>query len=71
MRPETGPGTVIRLALDRVGINSERIENWLGVPCGCREREEKLNAVTAWARRVVQGRVDSAREYLTRLLNNE
>lgn len=71
MRPETGPGTVIRLALERVGITSERVDEWLGVPCGCREREEKLNAVTAWARRVARGKVDYAREYLSRLLKNE
>ena len=43
-------GTVIERGLRLVGITSERIEAYLGVKCGCKERRRKLNALSdlAW-----------------------
>lgn len=61
-------GTTISLALKLVGISPERIENWLGIPCGCKEREEKLNQLGAWAWRVARGKTQDALKYLHQLI---
>lgn len=60
-------GDVIERALAAVGVTEDALADWLGGPCGCRERKEKLNALGAWAARVLSGRSDGARDYLDRL----
>jgi hypothetical protein len=62
-------GDVIEAALTKVGITTERIERWLKVKCGCRERRDKLNALSAWARRIIHDKTDKASEYLEGILN--
>lgn len=62
-------GDAIATALSVVGITDDRIERWLGQPCKCPERREKLNSVDAWARRVVSGKVERAIEYLDRIMS--
>lgn len=57
------PGEAIGRALDSVGISQERFELWLGEPCNCPERKAKLDAVWAWAVRVLDGKLDKAAEY--------
>lgn len=57
-------GDGIAAALEVVGIIPDRVESWLGFPCGCRERQEKLNALGAWASRVARGRTAGARAFL-------
>lgn len=57
-------GDLVQRALAVAGVTSARVEAWLGKPCGCEERKEKLNQLDLWARRVVGGRVERAREYL-------
>lgn len=61
-------GDSLERALTRVGITHDRVENWLGKPCGCVERKEKLNALGAWAARVMSGKTERAHEYLARLM---
>lgn len=63
-------GDFIESALDRIGINKERVERWLGHPCGCQERQDKLNAISSWARRVSQGATDKALDFLNRIVNS-
>jgi hypothetical protein len=63
-----GLGDKIETALSLVGITSERIERYLGAPCGCQERKEKLNALGAWATRVTSGKLSKAKEYLERII---
>ena len=63
-------GDLIEQALQAAGITSARVEEWLGKPCGCKERQAKLNAVQSWAARVVRGKRDQAAEYLHRLLRS-
>lgn len=60
-------GDLIETALKRVGITQESVERFVGGPCGCKERRDKLNALDAWARRILKGRIDRAREYLFKL----
>lgn len=66
-----GLGDRIESALAAVGVTQDRVKTWLGPECGCEERKAKLNAIDAWARRVLRGRVESAVEFLNRILETE
>ena len=66
-----GLGDAIHSALSSVGITPERVERWLGRPCGCHERQEKLNQLGWWAKRVLTGKRDRAGEYLDGIINPE
>ena len=59
-------GDLVHDALARVGVTPERVIRWLG-DCGCCDRQEKLNQLGAWAKRVVAGRLDGAVEYLRKI----
>lgn len=61
-------GDTVATALERCGITPDRVERWLGVPCGCEDRQEKLNQLHAWAKRVIKGRTDRAVEYINEML---
>ena len=63
-----GIGDSLERALSAVGLTSARVSAWLGKPCRCPERRNKLNALGHWAQRVLSGRVDHAVEYLDRIL---
>lgn len=62
-------GDIIESALSTVGITKDRVDwisqEWVGVPCGCEERKQKLNALSAWAYRVLAGKTHKADAYLT------
>ena len=66
-----GLGDRVTAALSAIGITDRRVTEWLGRPCGCRERREKLNQVGRWAHRVLAGNADRAREYLDRILGRD
>jgi hypothetical protein len=53
--PKTGLGTLVKNALTMVGITEEAVTSWLGAPCGCAEREEKLNRLGRWAADIAKG----------------
>jgi hypothetical protein len=59
-----GLGDVVEKALAAVGITKDRVEVWVGRPCGCRERQEKLNRLSRWAIRVLRGRTEEAEKHL-------
>ncbi len=63
MQPK-GLGDLIATALTFIGLEPDHMERWLGRPCGCEERKERLNQLTFWARRVLAGKTDKAIEYL-------
>lgn len=62
-------GDTIETALGVLGITSDRVERWVGKPCGCKERREKLNSLHNWAHRIVAGKLEQGREYLEQLIN--
>lgn len=62
-------GDAVESALSTVGITKSRVEAWLG-HCNCGDRQEKLNELHKWARRVILGRTDRASEYLNHLLGD-
>ena len=63
-----GLGDAVEKALSAVGVTKERVEAWVGGPCGCEERRDKLNALGAWAARVLGGKTDRAREHLAAIV---
>jgi len=44
------------------------VGRWLGGACGCEGRRDRLNALGAWARRVLAGKREQAVEYLDRII---
>lgn len=63
-------GDRVEQALSTVGISKHRVSSWLGKDCGCAERQEKLNQLSRWAKRVVRGKLDNAKEYFDRITDN-
>lgn len=61
-------GDTIATALGAVGITQELVERWLGHPCGCEERQIKVNQLHAWAYRVIRGRTDNALQFLNEIM---
>ncbi len=45
-------GDIVANALSSVGVTDERVSKWMGKPCACKERREKLNQLERWALRV-------------------
>lgn len=64
-------GDLINKALSTVGITSELVEEWLGTPCHCKQRQEKLNQLTYWARRVLSGKTERALHFLYGIIDDE
>ncbi len=62
-------GDVIHSALSQLGITGDRVTRWVGKPCGCEERREKLNSLSRWAKRVVAGKVGHAVAYLEDIID--
>lgn len=60
-------GSCLKRALEAAGVTEERVSRWLGAPCGCEERRKKLDALDAWARRVLRKGVKDAVRYLEEL----
>lgn len=61
-------GDAVYKALSSVGLTSARVERWLGGPCGCEERRQKLNQLSAWASRVLAGKTADAERWLSRIM---
>lgn len=66
-----GLGDLVERALTSIGVTSERVERWLGRPCNCKERQQKLNQLGHWAARVSKGLVLKASEYLNSILEED
>lgn len=62
-------GDMVEKALSTVGITEERVGKWLGAPCGCKERQEKLNRLGAWVKSLFSG--SAKKEHLEEMLSEE
>lgn len=60
-------GDRVEQALTAVGITKDRVSSWLGDGCRCGERQEKLNQLNRWAKRVVRGKLDNAKGYFDKM----
>jgi len=68
-RPPRELGDLVSDALATVGITKERVSTWLGRPCGCGQRQERLNQLSRWAKHVLAGQTEDAKKYLERIIN--
>ncbi len=50
-------GNHVESVLSSLGVTPELVERWVGSPCGCPERKEKLNQLGQWAGRVIKGKI--------------
>ena len=68
-----GIGDAIETMLTKVGITDDRVTKWLGRPCGCKERKEKLNRLGRWAVMVARGKIPmtEAASYLNEMLQEK
>lgn len=64
-------GDLVKSALETVGITEDRVQSFLGKPCSCKKRRDKLNQLDSWARRVVSGKVEDAKRYLEGIIGSE
>ncbi len=55
-------------ALARIGVTEERVTAWIGAPCGCAMRREKLNKLSKWAQSAVKSEAEKAAAKLAKLL---
>ena len=60
-------GDFVSQALAKVGVTEEKVSGWLGRPCSCKKRRDKLNQLHSWARRVIAGKTEDAVEHLEKL----
>jgi hypothetical protein len=62
-------GDMLESVLTRVGVTKERVTRWLGRPCKCRERQEKLNQLGRWMASLVSGKLEEgeAKGHLERM----
>ena len=63
-------GGVISRVLGIVGITDDRVTRWLGAPCGCKRRRDKLNRASDIAWSYLRGKIDAtqAREEFVKLV---
>ena len=64
-------GDSVASALESIGITKGRVESWLGRPCGCTRRQEKLNQLDRWARRILGGKTEEAEKHLENILSED
>lgn len=48
-------GDAVKSALEMLGVTEERVSRFLGRPCGCRRRRDRLNRLSDWAYSLVAG----------------
>ena len=61
---------MVEAALRTVGITKDRVSKWLGRTCKCPERQESLNRLSRWAKRVLSGETADAEKYLSEIIDD-
>lgn len=64
-------GDMVEKALSSVGITKERVSAWIGRPCKCPERQEKLNRLHLWAKSLLSGKLSKPEEELDKIIGDE
>lgn len=50
-----GWGDRLGMALAKIGITDESVSAWVGAPCNCPERRERLNRLGRWVTGILAG----------------
>lgn len=67
-----GPvGNTVRAALGMIDTPVEQVERWLDLPAACSDVDQKLNQIGEWARRVVTGERDNAKQILATMIGRD
>lgn len=61
-------GDKVKNALTKIGITKDRVEEWIGGPCGCVERQQRLNELHEWAEQVLAEKASNAKGWLMRMI---
>lgn len=64
------PGDAVAAALALAGVTESRVAAWLGRPCGCTERRERLNQLGAWAARTLARGAAGAARWLETIMED-
>lgn len=64
-------GDRLKNFLDSMGITEDRVSNWIGRPCGCKERIAKINSLHRWFKRFSPLKNTNAKEYLERIMDED
>lgn len=63
-------GDAVEALLSSVGITEERVTKWIGRPCGCKGRQERLNKISRWAKMYTKKKTRRAKKALKKLLGD-
>lgn len=61
-------GDAIETALSAVGVTKERVSAWIGGPCGCVERQRRLNELHQWAKEALSVPAEKAHGLLDTII---
>lgn len=64
-------GDVVSKALSTIGVTPERVSEWIGADCGCKERRQRLNELGDWSGKVINGAISNAKERLEGLVGKK
>jgi len=67
--PQVELGDMVANTLKTFGITPDRVSKWIGKPCGCKKRQEKLNKLSRWAKSVFSGGKEDAVSQLDDMIN--
>lgn len=67
--PKIELGDAVANTLKAFGITPDKVTQWIGRPCGCERRREKLNQLDRWARQFLGGKKDEAKKYLGEIID--
>ena len=70
-KKKPGLGDRLSKALSMAGITEERVSEWLGRPCGCAARRERLNRLGEWVGDVLKGRTTNATDKLEAIIKDK
>ena len=69
-KPEILLGDHVKNALEKVGISEEKVTKWLGRPCGCAKRRQKLNNLHLWIRQILGNEREQGEKQLNEALDD-
>lgn len=61
-------GDAVETVLSKIGITKDEVAEWLGGPCGCTERQRRLNDLHSWAEQTAHQAASIARGLLAKLM---
>ena len=64
-------GDHVEQMLEKFGISQERVTRWLGRPCNCEERKQKLNQLSITVKRFQRNQLSNLKSYFEKFLEEQ